>query len=533
MTGIAILVAGAAVAFAVCRWTGLPSIPLLLLAGLGLALAGLLPRDLLQDAVVLGVTFLVFAAGIELNLRRVGRQRRAAFQVGVAQFLLLGLAGFLVALALGLGTEPSLYVAVALTASSTLVVVRLLQRRRQMFEPFGRLVIGVLLVQDLAVILIIPVLGGLSQGPRVVALGLAGVLGLMGLAYACVRWVTPYLILRLKLGEELLLLVALAFLFVFSGLASALGLPWIAGAFLAGVSLSPFPVSGLVRGQLRSLSDFFVAVLFTALGGLLVLPSPEQLLQALALALAVVLLTPPLVTLLAERAGLSARAAIESGLLLSQTSEFSLIVALQGLFLGRIGPEVFTIVALVTVLTMILTPFLATDRMAWTLMRLHPSSPSRGRAPVEEPPRGHILFLGCGENTLPLLETLVAVGHDVVVVDDDPAIIERLIQGDVPCIRGDASDPAALSRAGARRARLIVSTVRRPSDNETVLDWVGNEVPVLVRVFEPEAAERLRARGATPVLYSEAAAEEFLEWFDAGGVEELARKSGTGEGAGT
>lgn len=510
MTGIALLVGGAAAAFALARWTGLPSIPFLLLAGLSLGLTGGVPPALLRDAVVLGVTFLVFAAGIELNLRRVGRQRSAALGVGVVQFACLGAAGFGVALLLGFAAAPALYVAVALSASSTLVVVRLLQRRRQMFEPFGRLVLGVLLVQDLAVILLIPVLAGISEGPGVVLSGLVGVGLLIGLAYACVRWVTPPLFRRLQRNEELLLLVALSFLFLFSGLADVLGLPWIAGAFLAGVSLSPFPVSGLARGQLRSLSDFFLALFFTALGGLLVLPSPGEILQAAALAFTVVILTPPLVTLLAERAGLSARTSIEAGLLLSQTSEFSLIVALQGLLAGQIGSELFTVVALVTVLTMILTPFLSTDRMAWRLMRFHPS---RRRGGPGLPAQGHVLFLGCGENTLPLLETLIAVGHRVVVVDDDPAIIERLVEGEVACIRGDASEPVVLERAGVGRARLIVSTVRRPEDNATVLRMAG-EVPVLVRVFETEAAERIRALGGIPIVYSDAAADEFLAWFD-------------------
>lgn len=510
MTGIALLLAGAAVAFGVARWTALPAIPLLLLAGLSLALAGVVPRPLLEDAVVLGVTFLVFAAGIELNLHRIREQRAAALRVGILQFLLLGAAGFGVATALGYGTGPSLYLGLAVAASSTLVVVRLLQRRQQMFEPFGRLVIGVLLVQDLAVILLLPLLGGIPGGAAAVLRGVGGVVSLLALAGAVHRWIAPFLVLRLRLEEEALLVSVLALLFVFSSLAEALDLPWIAGAFLAGVSLSRFPVSGLVRSQLRSLSDFFLAILFTALGGLLVLPSVPELARAVALAGTVVVLTPPLVTVLGERSGLSARNAIEAGLLLSQTSEFSLIIGLQGLLLGHIAAEVFTVIALATVLTMMLTPFLATDRMTWRLMRLHPL---RVRGEVE-PPGGHVLLLGCGEHTMPLLETLLTVGHDVVVVDDDPAVIESLARAEVAAIRGDASDPAVLARAGVGRARIVISTVRRPMDNQTVIAEAGN-APVLVRVFDPGTAERIRALGGVPVVYSEAAAEDFLAWFEA------------------
>lgn len=514
MTGLAILLGGAALALGVARWSGLPSIPLLLLAGLGLALPGLLPRELLQDAVVLGVTFLVFTAGIELDLDRVGAPRRAALRIGIAQFLLLGAAGYGVSLLLGFGTRPSLYLALALAASSTLVVVRLLQRRRQMFEPFGRMVLGVLLVQDVAVILLVPALAGIGAGAAVALRGLVGVALLGGIAWTLHRGVVPFVVHRMELDEEAVLVAVLALLFVLSALAEALELPWFAGAFAAGVALAGFPVSGLVRGQLRPLSDFFVAILFISLGGLLVIPSPRVLAGGLALAATVVVLTPPLVTVLAERAGLSARNALEGGLLLSQTSEFSLVVGIHGLLLGHIGADLFTVLTLVTASTMMLTPFLATDRVTWWLMRFHPH---RRRGGPAAPPSGHVLFLGCGEHTMALLETVVAVGHAVVVVDDDPAVIDRLARAGVRAVRGDASDPEVLERAGADRARIIVSTVRRVADNETALR-MADGVPVVVRVFDPADAGWVRRLGGTPVLYAEAAAEDFLEWFDGAGV---------------
>jgi Kef-type K+ transport system membrane component KefB len=511
MVPLAMLLVGAAVGLGVAKWLRLPAIPLLVLSGLMLSVLGVLREAaLLQDVLVLGLTVLVFVAGVELNPRRVGEQRRAALGVGFAQFFVLLVLGGFAALALGFALFESMYLALAITASSTLVVVRILQQRQQMFEPFGRLVIGVLLLQDLLVILLIPVLSRAPRGAAAALLGLLAALVLVALAWVCLRWVTPYLITRLRLDEEALLLTTLALLFVFLGLADLLGLPLVAGAFLAGVALSPFPVSGVLRGQLNSLSDFFHAVFFTALGAFLVLPSLMGLFQALVLALLVVLATPPLVTIVAERAGLSARPAIESGLLLAQTSEFSLVVALQALALGHVDQEVFTIVALITVATMILTPFLATDRNTWRLMAFHPL---RQTARIDRPMRDHVLLLGCGDNGWPLLETLIGAGHEVLVVDDDPAVIDRLREGDIPSIRGDGSDYEVLHAANAREAKIIISTMRRPGDNTVLLDYVDG-VPTLVRVFEPEDAERIRAHGGTPVLYSRAAAEDFLKWLE-------------------
>jgi Kef-type K+ transport system membrane component KefB len=510
MTGLALLLVGAALGVGLSRWLNMPAIPLLLVVGVVFSATGLLPTTtLLADVLLLGLTVLVFVAGVELNPRRVGRQRRAALAVGVAQFVVLAALGLITSIALGFTLAESMYLALALTASSTLVVVRILRQRKQLFEPFGRLVLGVLLLQDLFVIMLIPVLTRLPDGAGAAATGFLAALALTALALVSLRWVTPFILTRLDLDDEGVLLVTLALLFVYLGLAEFMGLPLVAGAFLAGVSLSSFPVSGVVRGQLSSLSDFFLAIFFTALGAMLVIPSLAGLLQAGVLALVVLLATPPLVTLVAERSGQSARPAIESGLLLAQTSEFSLVVGLQALAFGHVDQEIFSIIALVTVATMILTPLVATDRMTWRLMAYHPLRRSGGTTGEMQ---DHVLLLGCGDNGMPLLELLVSAGHDVFVVDDDPYVIERLREGEVPSLRGDGSDFEVLRTANARGARIIVSTMRRPLDHLAVLDYV-EDVPVLVRVFEPADADAIRARGGTPILYSHAAADEFMRWL--------------------
>jgi hypothetical protein len=234
--------------------------------------------------------------------------------------------------------------------------------------------------------------------------------------------------------------------------------------------------------------------------------------QALILAGVVLVVTPPLVALVAERAGFSARPAIFSGLLLSQTSEFSLVVGLQGVVLEQIVPGTFVVIALVTLTTMMITPFVASDRLSLILMHFHPAR--RARPATTDPPRGHVLLLGCGASGMPLLETLVIGPYPVVVVDDDPQIVQRVREAGVEALRGDGADLALLQRAGADQARVVISTVRRPEDNAPLLTMAAGKVPVLVRAFNVEDAAWVNARGGRAVLYSDAAAESFLEWFD-------------------
>jgi len=509
MTTVAALLFAAALGLGLGHLLRLPSVPLIILFGVAVSAVVPLPEDLLEDALLLGVTVVVFVAGIELNPVRVGRYRNAALVIGLLQFFLLGAAGLGAALLLGLTPQTAAYVGLALSASSTLVVVRLLQQRQELYSAKGRTLTGILLLQDLLIILLIPVVIGIGDGWGAVGTGVGGTLVLVALAGVLLRWVAPRLMPSIAEDEEFLLLTVLAVLFVFLGLAHLLGIPLMAGAFLAGVSVSPFPSNALVRGQVNSIGTFFSAIFFAALGAVVTLPTGEELVQALFFAGLVLLVTPPLVALVAERFGFSARGGIGTGLLLAQTSEFSLVVGLQGVILGQIDEGVFGIIVLVTVISMILTPLLTTGPVTSLLLRIHPfRKPSDPR----EIPQGHVLLLGCGSSGVNLLETLVGIPHPIWVVDDDPAIVERVIQAGFTAIRGDATDAEVLRGAGANRARVVVSTMRRKEDSERLLAHTG-QTPVVVRAYDEDDVEWIEERGGIPVSYADAAAADFLDWF--------------------
>ncbi|MEQ1853229.1 MAG: cation:proton antiporter, partial [Chthoniobacteraceae bacterium] len=293
MTALAILLFLAAVAMTIARRLRVPPMPILLCCGLGVSALGLAPaRESLLSMLELGLTFLVFAAGVELSPRRFVQQRRPALWVSGILLLVIGPAGFVTARALGVAPLASLYLALTVFASSTLVALRELRRRQQTFEPFARVVTGVQLIQDIVLIVAIVVLAASAgDAPGIfTALWRAALLG--GFAVICQRYLLPWLLIRRRPDEETLLLTVLALLFIFAGTARALGLPVIAGAFLAGFALSTFPLNGVVRGQLMTLSDFFSATFFTALGASLVVPELSLLLTALALAGIVLAATP-------------------------------------------------------------------------------------------------------------------------------------------------------------------------------------------------------------------------------------------------
>lgn len=515
METLALFLIAAAGGHFAARALGVPSTPLLLVAGFVLGATGLDAGALVQETLVLGVTALLFIAGVELDPRRPQRQLGAAVRVGVGQFLALAALGLGAASLLGWDPLSAAYLGLALSASSTLVVVRILQRRHEMFEPFGRLTVGVLLVQDLLLIALVPVVDRMTDGTAAVALGLAGTAALVVAAWAASRWVSP-LLLRLERDGEALLLGVLLQLAAFLLATALLDLPLAVGAFLAGVSLARFPVSAVVRPLLTSLGDFFTALFFTALGVLIGLPTPDEAIQALALVALLLVATPILVTLVGEAAGLAARPAVEAGLLLAQASELSLVVGLLGLERGILSESAFTVLALVTALTMLLTPIVATDRVTVWLLRFHPFRNPGGHA--GDLPRRAILLLGAGSTGMPLLAALRRAGRDVIVIDDDPAVLGRAAERGAVVVRGDASSPETLATVADVTLDVVVSTLRRTHDNRRVLAAFPN-VPVLVRVFDEQEARWVQAEGGIPVLTSDAAAEAFLDWlagWDAG-----------------
>ncbi len=517
MSGLTIIVAAAAAGFALSHWLRLPVIPLLVTLGFGLSRTGLVRgEETLNLLLGLGLTFLVYVAGIELNPRRFQGKLGAVLWIAVVQFLLLAASGFGLALLLGFGLLSALYLGGALATSSTFVVVRQLQKRVGSLRAYGSLTIGVLLAQDLAIILVLVVLGSVPEGASAVVNGLGAVSLIAVLSFVGQHWFFPWLVQRVRLGEEILLLVLLATLFVFAGLADLLALPFVVGAFFAGFALSSFPVNGVARSLLTSLSSFFLAIFFTALGALVVFPGPLLTLKAFAFVALVLLVTPPLVAVLAEwKGGLSSRNSIMSGLLLAQTSEFSLVLGLFALHAHEIPAEVMSVIVIVAVSTMTITPLLATDRVARRLLHFHPV---HRRLATETELRDHVLVLGLGSEGMWAVKPLRQAGHEVVVIDHDPVVIEHLERAGVSCIRGDATDEKVLQRAGFTQAKLVL--VSMPNMNEVlrVLRYKRPEgLPVVVRVFEEEDANAIERLGGIAVLNSRAAAEAFMTWFEASG----------------
>ena len=519
MDHFTVLLTAAAVAFGLSRLLRLSPIPLLILSGIALRAFSeytniKAPEMLLGEMIEIGLAVLVFTSGVDLSPQRMRGNTRNVLIVAVVQFVILGIAGTGTALFLHYNFTDSLYLGFALSASSTLIVVKQLQKRQKMFVPFGRLVLGVLLIQDIFIILLMVVLLKSPDGILAIIGGISGTVALGLVAIIVHKRFIPWATTYLQLDEEELMLGALSMLFAFSGVAYLMNLPFLVGAFFAGFALSAFPMNGLVRGMLSSLSGFFLAIFFISIGTVMILPDLLLIQHSLVFIIVLVLVTIILVSVVSELVGYSTRTSIEASLILSQTSEFSLLLAYSGMASGLIPARLFSVIVLITVSTMTLTPFVARKNVSRMLMKLHPRY-RRGETDFSDY-ADHAVMLGFGRAGAKTLQLLKEKNIDVVVIEEDAALIRQLIEKGIACIQGSSSNKALLKQANCKQARMVICAMKNSEDAFQLLEYLERRpVKVIVNTFEHSETESIQRAGGYPVQTALASAQKFIEWLDA------------------
>ncbi len=468
--------------------------------------------ELISEA---GIALLLFLVGLELSLAHIREVGRVALGAGIGQMAATALLGCGLALALGFPFTPAALLALALTFSSTVVVVKLLDRRRELDSTHGRIAVAILLVQDVAVAVALTLLAGLGDpgalGVQAVGRGLLraglGMAALVAALYVAVRFLLPPLLRWLAPSLEALFVWSLTVCFGFILAAKALGLSIEIGAFLAGVGLAQLPLHAELGRRVQPLASFFLAVFFVILGIHL---DPAAAFGSwpavLALSAFVVLGKPAILMALIPRFGYPERPSFLAALSLGQASEFSFIVAGLAFGAGLVDPGFLSLVGAVGLLSIGASAALiqGADRLyaalrGRALLRLF-RAPASPEAPPREGPGGHVIVVGMNTLGRRLVHAFVARGERVLAVDVDAAKLLGL-----PCdtLQGSTDHPAVLERAGLRRARLLVSALQIEEANE-LLAYRAREagVPSSIHAFDAELADELRARGATHVMVS-------------------------------
>ena len=459
-----------------------------------------------------GIAFLLFLVGLELNPGRLRQLGAKAPLVALAQMTFTVAVGYALVHAFGLRDLAAWYVALALTFSSTIVVVKVLTERHELESLWGRITLTILLLQDLWAVAALVVLttgsatAGLPSATVALSLG-RGVLLAGGLVLAS-RYLLPTVFAAVARTPELLFLAALSWCFVVALTAGAVGVSIEIGAFAAGLTLAPLPYSVEISARIRSLRDFFVTIFFIALGTQLTFTGLGQLQPLLWTLTAFVLIGNPLIVFATMVAlGYRHRTSLQVGLTMGMVSEFSFVLMGLGLKLGHVTPEEVALVTTVGVITIGITTYLLAHGEA-VYRWLKPLLVRLNREP--EPPVGavpstnHVLVFGYHRLGERIVEELARLHEPVLVVDFDPTVIHRLASRSVPALYGDMGDVDVLEHAKLDRARMVISTVPDVADNLLLLANLrhhGLTLPVYATATNWEDTEALSRAGAAYVIF--------------------------------
>ncbi|MDO8480844.1 MAG: cation:proton antiporter, partial [Nanoarchaeota archaeon] len=464
-------------------------------------------KSLLATLSEMGIAFLLFMVGMEIDLRKIKSVGRVMLLGGLAKSLLLFGVGFLGMRAFGFTPIEAVYVGIVLSFSSTMVVVKILSDRRELDTLQGKLIVGYLLLEDVLAILALSLLhSGASSGFLLALLWKGGIL--VFAAVLCHRLLFPALFRLAAQSTELLFVFAISVCFFFALLAGALGFSVSIGAFVGGLVLANLPYTFEVLSKVRSVRDFFSTLFFVALGMSITAISEKALLAVLFLFFAVWVLKTRIVFGVTAVFGYKPRPAFMTAIALAQTSEFSFIIAAQGLALGHLSQDLFSLITIITVITMGATSYFMTyqeplsQRFSGFLRRF--DAFSRDEQLVEPgKKRFDALLVGYDRMGYSILRKLTALKRHTLVVDYNPSVIRRLTSQGVPCFYGDISEPSLLEHLDASRLTLAISTSPNLRDNETLIHKLKQANPkcrVFVTALTAEDALELYSAKADYVI---------------------------------
>jgi len=427
--------------------------------------------DLISE---IGLILLLFIIGLEIDLRELRRLGRSMLALGVGQFVinaLLGLAFFAwLGYRSGGGNFDLLYLAIVISLSSTLIVVKLLRDKFELKVLSGRLTLGVLVVQDIWAILFMAVQPSIAD-PGVVRIAgsIAGGAVLVSVAFLASRYALARLFEASARRPELVLISSVAWCFIVSGIAERLGLSREMGALIAGLSISAYPYGADVISKVTGVRDFFVTLFFVALGMKVPVPSATILGQA-ALIVAFVFvsrLVAVVPTTYLLRDGLYA--GLVTALNLAQISEFSLVILTLGADYGHVSDRASAVVLTAMILTSLVSPYVigANDRIARVMLRPFERFARRreragGPAPDAHPAR-EIVLLGhfrIAQAVLDRVEQLAPhLKGRITLVDYDATRGRAVMARGFHWEYGDLANPDALEHLGMEQARIVVTTI--------------------------------------------------------------------------
>jgi monovalent cation:H+ antiporter-2, CPA2 family len=474
--------------------------------------------DTIDSLANIGVILLLFAIGLEFSLKELLKLGKVAVLGGIAQIVLTAAVGFILGGFIGLGTVGSVFFGFIIALSSTMVVLKLLMDRGEIDTIHGRVMLGILLVQDLSVVpmmVIMPAVGGQADA-LLLSLGIAVIkavgfiAGMLVLGY----WVLPWLLKRVagQRYRELFFLTVVVVCVAAAFGTVELGLTAAFGAFTAGLLLSQSGFARQAFADILPLRDTFAAFFFVSLGLLAnrdyVFSNIGTILFVVAVVIAVKFIICSAIT---RVFGYGHKTVLMVGTGLINIGEFSFIIAAMG-FKGNIfSSDLYNLIVASAIITMLLTPFAMSfnsflykwlSQKKWFARFMTKDNENAWRSGAPELVR-HAVICGYGSVGARLALVLDKQKFSYLVIDLDPTVIKSLRDRGIPCIYGDASNPEILAHAALDKARVLICTIPDYVAEELTArnaKKINPKLDIVARVHRDSDAELLKGIGVTELV---------------------------------
>ncbi|MBA7599195.1 putative cation/proton antiporter YbaL [subsurface metagenome] len=482
---------------------------------------GILPGiEAVQTFSEIGIALLLFIVGLHLTPKVIKEVGKISLITGLGQIFFTAVIGYFIATMLGFAPITALYIAVALTFSSTIIILKLLSDKGDLDNLYGKISIGFLLVQDFVAILALIVISSFSTGENF--LSTIGLTLLKGAGLVAI--LAPISILLLPKFQRFFA-KSQEFLFIFSiawGLGTAslfyfAGLSIEVGALIAGVLLSVSPYHLEISSRLKPLRDFFIISFFLLLGAQMAIGNVGSLIvPSIVFSLLIVIGNPLIVMALMGLEGFTKKTGFFAGLTVAQIGEFSLIVAALGARVGHISNEILSLITLTSLITIgICTYLVLYSNKIYRLVSKHLSIFEKKRIKEKRKisKRTDAVLFGYNRIGFGILTSLKKIKKNYLVVDFNPTIISDLKKLGIPSVYGDVDDDSLLRELPLKNLKLAISTIPDFETNELLIETIKTENPktiVIVRAHTIEDSMALYKKGADYVLTPHFLGGEYL-----------------------
>jgi Kef-type K+ transport system membrane component KefB len=457
----------------------------------------------------LGVAFLLFIVGLELKLKTLREIGVPSLIIGFLQEFLTILAGFFILkYFLGFSTLVSLYLGIALSFSSTIIVLKLITDKGDLEKLYGKLSVGFLLVQDLIAILILFLLPFFVKGLSLlegenflnIILGISAIFLIPLLSQKFLPKIESFL----EKSTEFLFLFSLSFGLGIASLFKYLGFGLETGALIAGVSLSSLSSNYEIASRLRPLRDFFLILFFILIGSKIILTNFQNFFPVIILSLFVLIGNPLIMLLMLNPLGYSSKTSFLLGLTSAQISEFSFILINQGVKLGHLSQDILSLTGIVGLITIFFSTYLFVyaDKIYNLFSPVLKIFERKKLKEEKEEIKTYDYFLfGCdrvGYSFLKFFEK-----DKLLIIDYNPETIKKLKNEGFNVLYGDAGDVEFLETLNFSKAKIIVSTIPDFESNLIILNAIkkqNNEVMFALVSHKIEDALELYKNGAHFVI---------------------------------